>query len=832
MIIRDGTIYFALKEIAPQSPYSADYLRIRILQKKLQGTKVGREWYTSREWLDEYLARYAIKQFQPEAPKSEAILEPGLPEAHTIETASAPGVASPQAAEVESAAPVMANESIAVEGSAAGNSFEFKGLKLEKFKDGNLELKEEILRRHDFRELVGRLRMPVPKLFFAAPLIAALAFAALWPAGAKLFPWRAAAAEKISAVAHDAGAFLLSVEPPELQDFEKLFGAISDWPDAFEKRFAGMDRKRPVQESGEDNFGVGVAFRSAIAAAFQQVGDFALEARIPSPAEFSAGVAALIDVPSRITGSVTSISSIGDALRDFLSSLPRPRLPERLALLFNLTSPPLTAPQANAPVRLALEPKGQGSGSEQESPAPPEESVTPQQVALGAPLPQTPVRQVIETIETREVVRPADVSAFQAKLDELNAGLRTQVSKLITDVASLYDISDRKVTITRAFAPSQSINELQELKVDSGLTVRSGDITLSTGSLTLSGSSATLTTGGGLTVSGSAAISGTLGVSGTGTSTIGYGFTGATSGGSIGFGTSSPSQFFSVSGNTYLTGGLGLGTVTTSPGGLQTTGMAVIGSTLDVLGTGTSTFSGPLVIAGALSVNAGVVTISSTSTVTTQFAITRGAVSPHTFSSWATGVANSAVTDATLLVNSASAVADSNLLGIAIAGSPRFIVDAEGDIYGRNLILEGATTQASTTVSGAITIEGNATIGDAANADTHIIRGATNLYASTTQAALDIWNSSNGDILSLRSGTGQTPTTSFTFSSGGNFGIGSTTPTVGLSVATSTYITAGLGVGEATTSSGGLLVKGLGVFAQTLDIRGTGTSTYAGGITA
>lgn len=61
MIVKAGKIYFSLREIAPTSPYSADYLRIRICQKKLKGIKIGREWYTSEEWLADYVSRYGVK---------------------------------------------------------------------------------------------------------------------------------------------------------------------------------------------------------------------------------------------------------------------------------------------------------------------------------------------------------------------------------------------------------------------------------------------------------------------------------------------------------------------------------------------------------------------------------------------------------------------------------------------------------------------------------------------------------------------------------------------------------------------------------------------------
>src|ERR1041385_1899328 len=59
MIILEGETYFSLKEIASSTLYSPDYLRIRILQKKLQARKISGEWNTTQGWLATYMERYA-----------------------------------------------------------------------------------------------------------------------------------------------------------------------------------------------------------------------------------------------------------------------------------------------------------------------------------------------------------------------------------------------------------------------------------------------------------------------------------------------------------------------------------------------------------------------------------------------------------------------------------------------------------------------------------------------------------------------------------------------------------------------------------------------------
>ena len=46
--------YISLKEASEQCPYSQDYLKLRARQGKLRAVKMGRNWFTTKEWLEIY----------------------------------------------------------------------------------------------------------------------------------------------------------------------------------------------------------------------------------------------------------------------------------------------------------------------------------------------------------------------------------------------------------------------------------------------------------------------------------------------------------------------------------------------------------------------------------------------------------------------------------------------------------------------------------------------------------------------------------------------------------------------------------------------------------
>jgi hypothetical protein len=51
--------YISLKEAAGYSSYSPDYLKLRARQGKLKALKMGRNWFTTKEWLEEYKNKLA-----------------------------------------------------------------------------------------------------------------------------------------------------------------------------------------------------------------------------------------------------------------------------------------------------------------------------------------------------------------------------------------------------------------------------------------------------------------------------------------------------------------------------------------------------------------------------------------------------------------------------------------------------------------------------------------------------------------------------------------------------------------------------------------------------
>lgn len=56
-INQNNTAYISLQQAAGLCPYSQDYLSLRARQGKLKAIKLGRNWLTKRDWLDEYIIK-------------------------------------------------------------------------------------------------------------------------------------------------------------------------------------------------------------------------------------------------------------------------------------------------------------------------------------------------------------------------------------------------------------------------------------------------------------------------------------------------------------------------------------------------------------------------------------------------------------------------------------------------------------------------------------------------------------------------------------------------------------------------------------------------------
>ncbi|MFA4872037.1 MAG: hypothetical protein WC610_03215, partial [Patescibacteria group bacterium] len=128
----------------------------------------------------------------------------------------------------------------------------------------------------------------------------------------------------------------------------------------------------------------------------------------------------------------------------------------------------------------------------------------------------------------------------------------------------------------------------------------------------------------------------------------------------------------------------------------------------------------------------------------------------HSFTSWATGAANTNSSNATLYVNPASAVSDSNLLALDVNSLTKFLVDAEGDTFAKSLTLEGSLSVGTSNISTLI-VENNSFLGDAPNSDWTNINGTAWIYANknlsvASSTALMITQTGTGNYLEVNNG--------------------------------------------------------------------------------
>jgi len=186
---------------------------------------------------------------------------------------------------------------------------------------------------------------------------------------------------------------------------------------------------------------------------------------------------------------------------------------------------------------------------------------------------------------------------------------------------------------------------------------------------------------------------------------------------------------------------------------------------------GTASISGDLIIIGSGS-------------FTGQLKVTRDPTQAHT----GTWPSFSNTDDATFYINPTSPVADGNIIAYVNGSDPKFVVDAEGDVFiAGNLTLTGTTTQAATDIIGDLTVEGNTTLGDAST-DVIKLTGTIRPFsltsfpllikasASQTVDIFRVLDPNDNIVFTIDEGTGL-----LTASSGFNFALGTSTATVSYS---------------------------------------------------
>ncbi|MBI3075107.1 MAG: hypothetical protein HYY92_02785, partial [Parcubacteria group bacterium] len=218
-----------------------------------------------------------------------------------------------------------------------------------------------------------------------------------------------------------------------------------------------------------------------------------------------------------------------------------------------------------------------------------------------------------------------------------------------------------------------------------------------------------------------------------------------------------------------------------------------------------------------------------TSTFASRIIASRAPSLAHTFNVWAVDDPAAAVLDAPFVVNPASAAADTNLFGIAVNDSAKFIVDAEGDIFANSLTTEGSVTVGATTMASLI-VENNTTLGDASG-DVVTINAGTINFATSTLAFSGAATTTIPNLLtnawSIATSTTNTPvfTISTEASPFGLIGIGTTSPGTLLAVQGDVFINDLLTVGGAVNATSTLTVGDLSTLAGFIS---TASSTIGG----
>ena len=65
--------FISLAEASRSSPYSRDYLSFLVRKGKLKARKIGRDWFTTREWVEDYIQRHGRGEDRKSAAFNESI---------------------------------------------------------------------------------------------------------------------------------------------------------------------------------------------------------------------------------------------------------------------------------------------------------------------------------------------------------------------------------------------------------------------------------------------------------------------------------------------------------------------------------------------------------------------------------------------------------------------------------------------------------------------------------------------------------------------------------------------------------------------------------------
>ncbi len=447
---------------------------------------------------------------------------------------------------------------------------------------------------------------------------------------------------------------------------------------------------------------------------------------------------------------------------------------------------------------------------------------------------RTEVRAITER---REVLIPADLAFVKtdilASVDAMNKAIRDHFeSEIANVVSSLSHTSSRTESAVQMITLTQKIDQLKDIQIDNGATIRSGNLSIDNGAMSVSGNitADTLTLRSGmlalststftnLSVSGNTTLgdassdlisvnAGTVAYANSATTTIPNNLVNVwsiatstavtpiltidTLNSRVGIGTTSPGATFSVAGNIFASGILTAGSQiisgdftvngNTTLGSASTTSVTFNSGTLSFVNPATSTIANNTVNAWSLATSTSVTPMFSLDT-TSGGRIGIGTSTPRArFAVSGLGTGTGRLLTLTDSAGTERFTAlDNGNLGIGTT-TPNWLLQVNGTRP--SFALSDSSASANLKHWLLSSMGGNLYIGT-----------STDVYATSTPAALTILN-------------------------GGNIGIGTTTPAQLLSIAGSTYITGGLGIGVATTTSNNLQVQGDAQITGALSVTG------------